>query len=806
MSARIWYQLNSKVAGQAWLDLQDGGSAPGIAAASSGWTNGTVTAGNYAKLAALVVQASTAFTATAKPAAPLDAVNGDAFRTAALSGTFATGTWQMNVWITGSTTNGQVRIDVRLFRSANADGSAATEITSAAQVGSTANVQAGVGGPGQASVVRWSQPSFSLTNEYLFIQVACETVTAGTNGAATVNLCSGGSVATADFTASLGSTPKVSGKLRYNPTSGRSYVHPTDTNPPQLPYLVPDADWTAPLGGAVHDCPDTTTLVSLLGTIPQGDTISLHAGTRYTLSNYQLRLLANWAYVVVASKLDGTFPLASSVYHPNGTKTQGQRVGPQHSFAALGSSSPLAQIELQNTGGSNTNPIFCTAINGNGGYWWFEGIEFMLNESLTVGPNVGLITLGSDNASNVATSLATVPSHFNFGHCLFHGNRTGTLTFSDGPRRGIAGNASMIGVRDCSAYYVQKEGFEGAAFGAWSTPGSVSLVNNFLSGSAQSVLYGGSLPGVPGLFPNNLTTKWCHLWKDIRWFKQQGQTAAYGCKNHYEHKFGSIALIEDCVMEHNTADGQDGTSILFQVLEDFAVTPPSYKIDDITMRNIKVYGGGPLIATSGCGVGTGGGQVTDFTEQPMTRFLLSNAIGNQIGGRLPESNNPINPSSQWGFQMGDSIRDLCIEHATVEAFTSGIVFVPLAVKFDADAVTRLTLRNNVIGFHGDYGGFFQSGGLTGNALLAASVQGYNIDRNVLYCYASSINPANYPANNAYPLESGVGFDTNYAAGSPSALASTSTYKGYGTDGRDPGADVAGLATMESAVKSTTLPS
>lgn len=805
MTAKVWYSLNSKVTGQSWLDLQDGGSAITVAVSSSGWTNGTAVTSRYAKLAALTVQPSTAFGTTALPTAPLDAVNGDAFRTALLNGHFATGTWQLDMWLFGSTSNGQVRIDVRLFRSANADGSAATEVTSAAQIGSTANV---IGGQ-SVSVVRWVQPAFTLSNEYLFIQVACETVAAGSSGTATVKLGTGCSISSADFTAATATTP-MHGTLRYNPTVFRSYIHPSDTNPPTLPWIVPNTDWSVPVGGTVRDCATSADLVTALGAAVDGDVIQLHAGTRYTLSNYQLPLHAGWVYVVVASKMSGTFPLSSSVYHANGTKAQGQRATPAHSYAALGTSSPLAQIELQNTSGSNVNPIFCTAINGNGGYWWFEGIEFMLNESLTTGSSVGLITLGSDNASNVPTSIRNVPSHFNFGHCLFHGNRTGTLTFSNGPRRGIALNASMVGVRDSSVYYVQIDGFEGAGIGSWSSPGGVSLVNSFISGTAQAVLYGGALPGVPGLVPSNLTTKWCHLWKDIRWFRQQGQTAAYGCKNHYEHKFGSVALIEDCVMEHNTADGQDGTSILFQNLENFAVTPPSYKINDITMRNIKVYGGGPLIATSGCGVGEPGMQVTDFTEQPMSRFLLSNVVGNQIGGLLAESNNPSNPASQWGFQMGDSIRDLCIEHATVEGVSEGILFVPLTGAFDADAVTRLTLRNNIIG-HGRFGSFFQSGGLTGNALLAASVQGSAINRNVFYATTSDTNQwdsaANMPTNNAIANPtSAVGFDTNYAAGSPSALAGTSSYKGYGTDGADPGADIAGIAAMESAVKSTTLPS
>lgn len=598
----------------------------------------------------------------------------------------------------------------------------------------------------------------------------------------------------------------IYGTARYNPVGQRSYIHPSDTNPPTLPWLVPDTDYFVPVGGTLWDCPDTATLTAAFANALDGDRIKVYAGTTYNLTNIKLPQHSNWVYVFVASKLAGTFPLASSVYHPNGTKTQGARVTQAHSVATLGASSPLAQFVL---GVNSVDPIFSTNVGG-GGFWWFEGIEFMLDPTSTQGPSVGLLELGTGRDALdgivIPTACKDIPNHFNFGHCLFHGNRTGATTFSNGPRRGISCNAGFVGVRDSYFYYIQLDGAESSGIGGWSCPGAFSSINNFISAAAQSILFGGAPPFVAGLVAKNFTTKWNHLWKDIRWFRSQGQTASYSCKNHYEHKDGSVALIEDVVMEHNATDGQDGTNILMQNLSDSAINPPTNKINDITFHTIKVFGGGPLMACTGAGQGAGsGGPVlpSAFSEQPGSRWLVSNIIGDQICGVLPE----VGGGSHHGMLLDGSIRDLVIEHATFEAVTESFLLAPVTNFGDDDAATRLTVRNNITGYNGDETIFFASGGAVGTACLDANVQGYTVSRNVFYPHINgAANPANNPANNAYPTDiPSVGF-ASYAAASPSGLSAGSAYHNFSTDGTDPGADFTGIAAMETAVKSTTLPS
>lgn len=610
------------------------------------------------------------------------------------------------------------------------------------------------------------------------------------------------------------------GTTRYRPIGGRRYVYPNDTNPPELPWMCPNTDYAVPVGGTLHDITDTgspttngNNLATAIANAADGDRIRVYPGVRYNLSQVPLPQHSNWVYVYVASKLNGTFPFASSVYHVNGTQTQGQRVTPGHSYAALGSSSPLAQFVLPDDGThTNVVPLVYTVLGG-GGYWWFEGIEWMLEETITTGPYTrGLVELGTTTASTnwFPTAVKDIPNYFNFGHCLFHGNLISTGTpavYSQGPRRAVQVNAGHVGIRDSSAYYIQVDGSEAQAFGGWDTPGVFSSINNFVAATSQAILFGGSPPYVPGLVMRNFTTKWNHLWKDIRWFRSEGATKAYSCKNHYEHKNGTHILVEDVVMEHNTASGQDGVNILFQDLLDQASSPPANKITDVTMRNIKAYGGGSLIEANGTW-SPNTSTPADFTEQPGSRFLFTNLLARDITGTLPESVDPLNGCASLGIQIADSIRDVFIEHCTLEARGVGLIFAK-SNSFDADAGTRLTLRNNVIG-HGPYAAFWNgdlgTSGITG--LNDAIHGGYAFDRNVVYAtnaaYADS--PGSNPANNTYlSAVSSVGFDANYAADAPSGLSGTSAYKGYATDGGDPGADVAGITAMESAVKSTTLP-
>lgn len=99
----------------------------------------------------------------------------------------------------------------RLFRGPNQDGSSATEITSAQQQGGLVSDLATT--VTQVSTATFNPGAFSITNEYIFIEIAWERTGAGGMTTSDVNARigngsgTGSRVVTADFTAAAASAP-----------------------------------------------------------------------------------------------------------------------------------------------------------------------------------------------------------------------------------------------------------------------------------------------------------------------------------------------------------------------------------------------------------------------------------------------------------------------------------------------------------------------------------------------------------------------------------------------------------------------
>lgn len=163
--------------------MQEDGTAPTDAAfaTATGWIVGANAAGNYAELEPNVERARTVFNTTAVPTALGTGASANAFRIpSALSGSFAAGNWTLSAVLRSVTaamaTAQTARLRWRVYRSANADGTSATELTSGAVLSNT------VGGTGNTTAnhtarsATWNAPAITLANEYLFFACAIEVV------------------------------------------------------------------------------------------------------------------------------------------------------------------------------------------------------------------------------------------------------------------------------------------------------------------------------------------------------------------------------------------------------------------------------------------------------------------------------------------------------------------------------------------------------------------------------------------------------------------------------------------------------
>jgi hypothetical protein len=164
-----------------WQKLDETTTA---AATTAGWivSTGTTNRSKWASgTGSGTERAASTFDATTYPNGTIDnATLFDCWRTQnAYTGDFASANWTVQGAMRAVTDGGTATgvLYVRLFRSANTNGSSATEITGAAQASATS---AAIATTADTNVtITFNPGAFSVTNEYLFFQIAWGRVGAG---------------------------------------------------------------------------------------------------------------------------------------------------------------------------------------------------------------------------------------------------------------------------------------------------------------------------------------------------------------------------------------------------------------------------------------------------------------------------------------------------------------------------------------------------------------------------------------------------------------------------------------------------
>ena len=172
MPTDVFYLKNSVASGSSYGSLTL--AAPSsLATTGTGWIVGTTTGTSYSLMVFGSKLAEASFDTAIQPS--VDPNNNDSWRSEApINGTYAAGTWiiALSVISASNAASGSGRLRVRVWKSANADGSSPTELTTSTITTSQYN-NLSTGTPQNLS----GSQSFSATtfnNEYLFIQVACQ--------------------------------------------------------------------------------------------------------------------------------------------------------------------------------------------------------------------------------------------------------------------------------------------------------------------------------------------------------------------------------------------------------------------------------------------------------------------------------------------------------------------------------------------------------------------------------------------------------------------------------------------------------
>lgn len=487
---------------------------------------------------------------------------------------------------------------------------------------------------------------------------------------------------------------------------------------PELPRLSVDTN-PVPPSGQTLSVPSGGNFQAALDAAKPGDVITLEAGATFS-GPFRLPNKPGSGWIVVrTSAPDSSLP-------PTGTRVNPSYAGVMPKLVAASGS------------------VITTAPGAH--HYRFIGIEIQPRNGAFL---YNLVQLGS-----AESAVDKLPHHIVFDRCYLHGDP------KKGTRRGVAMNARDVAVIDSYLSDFKEAGADSQAIAGWNGPGPFKIVNNYLEGAGENVMFGGADPSIPNLVPSDIEIRRNHFAKPLS--LKIGDPSYAGTpwtiKNLFELKNARRVLVEGNLFEHNWAQAQSGFAILFTVRNQDGGAPWSV-VEDVTFtHNILRHG------ASGINIL---GRDDKHPSQQTKRILIKNNLFYDIGG------------ARWGgdgrlLQLLGGTVDVVIDHNT--ALQTGTILM-----VEGAAHMGFVFRNNIVP-HNAYG-IIGSGSGVGKPTLATYFPGAQVLKNVIV----GGNAPQYPPDNFFAASlSDVGF-VDRSRGDY-RLAGFSAYKRAGTDGKDPGVD------------------
>src|SRR5689334_6758853 len=294
----------------------------------------------------------------------------------------------------------------------------------------------------------------------------------------------------------------------------------------ELPRVYLDTTYSPPSGNVIS-VSSGGDLQAALDNAQPGDTIQLEAGATFT-GNFILPNKTGTSWIYIQSSSYSSLP------------APGNRVSP--SQAGL-----MPKIVTD-----NNSPAIGTAAAAHN--YRFVGVEISTVASQTT----NIVYLEADGGQ---TSTSQVPTDIVFDRCWIHGTSTATT------RRGIALNSARTAVIDSYISDIHEVGADNQALCGWNGPGPFKIVNNYLEGATENLLFGGSDPSIPNLVASDIEIRHNYFFKPLSWNPNDPSYGGihWAVKNLFELKNVARVIVEGNVLENNWVDGQDGVAVLFTV-------------------------------------------------------------------------------------------------------------------------------------------------------------------------------------------------------------------------------------------------
>jgi hypothetical protein len=508
---------------------------------------------------------------------------------------------------------------------------------------------------------------------------------------------------------------------------------------PEAPRAWVEAEYTSPLGRVISVAAGQSLQAALDAARP-GDVIKLQAGATFE-GPFRLPRKPGHGWIVVRTSVgDDRLP-------PPGTRVSPAQADPMPKLVAAAGA-------------------VVTAAPG-AHHYRFIGLE--------IRPARGVFLHNLVQLGTTEIEVDALPHHIVVDRCYLHGDPL------KGARRGVAMNAGHVAVIDSYLADFKEVGADSQAIAGWAGPGPFKIVNNYLEGAGENVLFGGGDPSILNLVPSDIEIRRNHFTKPLSWKVDEASYAGtpWTVKNLLELKNARRVLVEGNVFEHNWVQAQNGFAILFTVRNQDGRAPWSV-VEDVqfTSNVVRHTAGGFNIL----------GEDDIHPSQRTKRIRIENNLFAHVG------------DARWGgqgtlFQLLRGARDVVIEHNT--ALQAGTL-----ILVEGSPLQSFAYRHN-IALGGGYG-VVGTGTAPGLPTLRRFFPGALVEGNIIV----GGDPSQYPpgARHVSTLEA-VGF-VNPAL-DRYELAEASAYKRAGADGRDPGADferlqralggAGGLAAIDAAV-------
>jgi hypothetical protein len=120
-----------------------------------------------------------------------------------------------------------------------------------------------------------------------------------------------------------------------------------------------------------------------------------------------------------------------------------------------------------------------------------------------------LLEIGTNNTRQA--TWASVPSNIVLDRLFIHGHPT------KGQQRCVGLNGRSVEV--LNSYIVGCKSFavDAQAIGAFNSPGPMKIINNYLEGTGENILFGGADPRIEGLVPSDIEIRRNHFSKPVAW-------------------------------------------------------------------------------------------------------------------------------------------------------------------------------------------------------------------------------------------------------------------------------------------------